>query len=53
MKDIYHDPEIMELDNCTVRIYRPILSEEEHKRRRKAIHDAAVNLLRQVERDSR
>ena len=44
--DTYGEPIIMELPNATVRIFRPILTDEERARRMKLIHDAAAELLR-------
>ena len=44
--DIYQEPIIFEHPNATVRVFRPVLSEEERKRRMKIIHDAAADLLK-------
>ena len=43
--DTYHEPIILNLDGARVRVFRPILTEEERARRMKIIHDAAANLL--------
>ena len=51
--DKYGEPETMVFPNSIVKIYRPILTDAERKKRRKAIHDAAANLLRQAEGISR
>lgn len=48
-QDTYYDPIILEFPNATVRVFRPVLSEEERKRRMKRIHDAAANLLMSCE----
>ena len=37
-------------NNCTVRVYRPILTEEERARRMEAIKKAAVDLVIATER---
>ena len=47
--DIYQDPITLELPNATVRVFRPIITDEERKRRMKRIHDAAADLLLSVE----
>jgi len=44
--DTYHEPIIFEHPKATVRVFRPVLSEEERKRRMKIIHDAAADLLK-------
>lgn len=36
--------------NAVVRVHRPELTPEERTRRMKAIHDASMNLLREIER---
>ena len=40
-QDIYMEPEVYHYDNCIVRVYRPILTEEERARRMEAIKKAA------------
>lgn len=45
VQDTYYDPIILEHPNATVRVFRPVLSEEERKIRMKRIHDAAAALL--------
>ena len=47
--DTYHEPIILELPNAKVRVFRPVLSEEERKRRMTIIHNAAADLLKSVE----
>ena len=46
-EDEYYPPKIFKYDNVTVRVYSPILTEEEHERRMKKIHDAAADLLKE------
>jgi len=48
-KDVYGEPIIFEFPNARVRVFRPILTEEERARRMKAIHKAAADLLLSVE----
>ena len=43
--DICMEPEVYRHDNCIVRVYRPILTEEERARRMEAIKKAAVDLV--------
>lgn len=47
--DVYGEPIIYEFPNMIARVYRPILTEEERKRRMKQIHDAAAMLLMNAE----
>ena len=49
VQDTYHEPIIFEHPNARVRVFRPVLSEEERKRRMKKIHDAAADLLKSIE----
>ena len=44
-KDIYMEPEVYQHNNCIVKVYRPILTEEERARRMEAIKKAAVDLV--------
>jgi hypothetical protein len=44
--DTYEEPIIIEYPGMIVRVFRPILTEEERARRMKKIHDAAAKLLR-------
>lgn len=39
-----------EFPGMVARVFSPILTDEERKKRMKAIHDAAANLLKEVER---
>ena len=41
---------IFEFPGMVARVYSPILTDEERKRRMQKIHDAAANLLKEVER---
>lgn len=43
--DVYTEPEVYHYNNCTVRIYRPILTEEERARRMEGIKKATVDLI--------
>lgn len=47
--DTYQEPIVLEFPNAIVRVFRPVLSEEERKRRMKRIHDAAAELIKAVE----
>ena len=47
--DIYSEPQIVNFPNMTVRVFRPILTEEEKAKRMKTIHDAAARLLLSVQ----
>lgn len=49
-QDVYMEPEILHLDNCTVRVFSPILTEEEKERRMERIKKAAADLIMSVER---
>lgn len=51
-QDVYYDePQIFEFPNMTVRVYRPILTDEERERRMKRIRKAAVDLVLSLERE--
>lgn len=45
-QDTYMEPTVIVKDGWTIRVYRPILTEEERARRMKLLHDAAANLLK-------
>ena len=45
-QDTYGEPVVLNYPNAVVRVYYPILTPEEQKRRMKIIHDAAADLLR-------
>ena len=49
-KDIYMEPEVYQHNNCIVKVYRPILTEEERARRMEAIKKATVDLVIATER---
>ena len=40
----------IEFPNCTVRIFRPVLTETEKNKRMQKIHKASSNLMKEVER---
>ncbi len=44
-QDVYMEPEVYHYNNCTVRVYRPILTEEERARRMEEIKKAVIALL--------
>lgn len=46
MRDSYMEPTVIKKPNATIRVCRPILTEEERKRRMAQIERAAVALLR-------
>lgn len=52
-QDVYMEPEILHLDNCTVRVFRPILTEEERERRMERIKKAAADLIMSAEKSKR
>ena len=43
--DVYMEPEVYHYNNCTVRVFRPILTEEERARRMEEIKKATVDLI--------
>lgn len=43
--DVYMKPEVYHHNNCIVRVYRPILTEEERTRRMETIKKAAIDLV--------
>ena len=49
----YIHTETITLPGMVARIFRPVLTEEEHQRRMKAIHNKAANLLKEVERNEK
>ena len=49
-KDIYMEPEVYQHNNCIVKVYRPILTEEERARRMEAIKKTTVDLVIATER---
>ena len=47
--DIYNEPQIVKFPGMTVRVFRPILTDEERAKRMQRIHDAAARLLLSVQ----
>ena len=45
-QDTYQEPIVIKSETAIVRVYRPILTEEERARRMKQVHDAAAALLK-------
>lgn len=50
-QDVYMEPEIFRYDNCVIRVHRPILSDEERKRRIEQIKRAAISLITEAEKN--
>ena len=44
-QDTYKEVKVIEFPGMVVRVFSPILTEEEHNRRMKAIHKASADLL--------
>lgn len=44
--DTYHEPKVFEYPGAVVKVYIPILTEEERSRRMERIKEAAANLLK-------
>ena len=44
-QDVYGEPQILKFPGMTVRVYRPILTDEERARRMKEIEKAAAALI--------
>ena len=44
--DVYEEPIIFNFPGAIVKVFRPILTEEERARRMKILHDAAADLLK-------
>lgn len=44
--DTYGEPIILKYPNAIVRVFRPVLSDEEKKKRMQIIHDTAADLLK-------
>lgn len=53
IQDVYMEPESLHLDNCIIRVFRPILTDEERERRMERIKKAAAELLVSAERSKR
>lgn len=52
-QNIYEDPIIFKDEKWTIRVYHPILTEEEQAKRMKQIHDSAAALIIDTERRKR
>lgn len=52
-QDVYGEPTILKYPGMTVRVYRPILTDEERARRMKRIEQAAAALLIEQEKAKR
>lgn len=44
-QDVYQEPMVLDIPGAIVRVYRPVLDDDERARRMKRIHDAAAELL--------
>ena len=49
--DTYKEPIVYEYPDAIIKVYRPILTDEEHERRMKKIREAAIKLLISAERN--
>lgn len=49
-QDVYGEPKIFKFPGMTVRVYQPILTDEERARRMKRIEQAAADLLIEQEK---
>lgn len=47
-QDVYAEPITLDIPGAIVRVYHPVLDEEERARRMKRIHDSAAELLKDV-----
>ena len=52
-QDVYMEPEVYHYNNCTVRVFRPILTDEERERRMENIKKAAADFIIATERAKR
>ena len=52
-QDVYGEPEIFYYPNAVVKVYHPILTEEERERRMERIKEAAVRLILSAEESKR
>lgn len=48
-QDVYGEPEIFYYPNAVVKVYHPILTEEERERRMERIKQAAIRLILSTE----
>lgn len=44
-QDVYAEPITLDIPGAIVRVYRPVLDDDERARRMKRIHDSAADLL--------
>ncbi len=51
-QDVYQEPIMLDIPGAIVRVYRPVLDEDERARRMKRIHDAAAVLLQDVRKSN-
>ena len=49
-KDTYEEPKIFTFPNAVIKVYSPILTEEERKRRMERIAKSAEELLKSTEK---
>ena len=52
-QDVYGEPEIFYYPNAVVKVYHPIISEEERERRMERIKQATVRLILVTEKNKR
>ena len=53
MQDTYQEPILIESPGAIIRVYHPELTDQERSRRMKAIHNAAAELLKDIERKAK
>ena len=49
-QDVYQEPIVLDIPGAIVRVYRPVLDDEERARRMKRIHDSAARLLLEADK---
>ncbi len=49
-QDTYIHIKTFEFDGMVARVFSPVLTDEERKKRMQKIHDAAANLLKEVKK---
>lgn len=47
-QDIYSEPKVFTYENCIVRVYSPVLTEEERERRMNALKKTTANFMKAV-----
>ena len=52
-QDVYGEPEIFYYPNAVVKVYHPILTEEERERRMERIKQSAIRLILSTEENKR